>query len=111
MTVTLELPDPKFKIGDIVQIDNEHNDKHIYFKVEDYLFYGTWGISGTKGVMVEEELKAGSCTSAISPYSHHYTGTCEPDSWKDCLEPIPLEGFMVFDYAELELKGKLKEAA
>lgn len=111
MIVQLELPDPKFKVGDVVQIDNEHNDRHIYFRVEDFIFSGTWGYSATNGITVGEELNVGSRTTDISPYSHVYTGICEPDSWKDCLELIPLEGFMLFDYAELELKGKLKEAA
>lgn len=111
MIVQLELPDPKFKVGDVVQIDNEHNDKHIYFRVTDFMFSGFWEYSATKGAKVEEERKVGSCTTDISEYAHVYEGTCELDSWKDCLEPIPLEGFMVFDYAELELKGKLKEAA
>ena len=106
MRVEIVLPDHRFNIGDIVRMDNERNDKSIYFRVTNFEYEGTWSVDGVEGVLVQQRFK-GAIPTHESPYAAYYHGTLEPNSWTDSVEPAPLEGWMVFDVVELDTKGAL----
>lgn len=42
MKLTIEVPTPRFKIGDIVKRPNQYNDGHIILCINQITYSGTW---------------------------------------------------------------------
>ena len=109
MIVKMEIPDPKFNVGDIVQIDNERNDRQIYLKIHNYSMEGSWKVT-PEGVLVTKCRTDMVRSDGYLEYQEYCFCTFEPDSWTDSVEPAPLTGEIVMNLSELDTKGKLKEA-
>lgn len=109
MKITLELPDPKFKVGDVVRIQNEHNDRSIYLKITRSEMDGSWRWDSDQGMSMQLSLNGClvSHESEGEMLAWFYTTEVLPDSWKDTQGLFPLEGVQVFNVTELETMAEL----
>ncbi len=123
MELTLKLPDLKFKVGDIVEIQNEHNDRSVKVKIVNFSMDGTWWYEGLPGrvfgkllpLQAEVSLRPdGSNADGVEGLCWYYHTEILPDSWCDTELPLSRlrEGDMVFNIGKLERRAEmLKEAA
>ncbi len=104
MEITFEIPEPKFKVGDVVRVRNKHNNRSHYLKIETFLIEGIWELS-EKGVMVEFRKREPKQTE--HPWAKQYTAVYMPDSWTDSIEPVLLTGDRDIDMVALDENGEL----
>lgn len=97
MQITLEIPDPKFKAGDIVQIANEYNDRCVCVKILQVTMNGVW-IHNSALI-----------TTALVKSGLYLTWHLYP-SWTDSEIPKLLDGDMAFDIGKLDQRGELNNS-
>ena len=110
MKVTIEIPDFKFSVGDIVQLPNTRNSKSIYFRIANAVNSGGWAVDLVGGwVRTREDVPAalsntGPLTSAL------YYGFVVGDSWHDCQPAEKWTGstYLAISKEELEQRGVLQ---
>ena len=111
MEIILQLPDPKFKEGDIVTIKNHDNDLSRTMFIHKLEIIGEWKYTTKDGVQarVVPRMIAGGDITPEESVCWYYIGEWLPDSWTETDEPVSLTGEVTVNIGTLEKLGIKQE--
>jgi hypothetical protein len=98
MTITFDIPNFVFKVGDEVEMPNQHNERSVFLRIAGVTMYGCWRYDG--------EGKAWASRAGIQ--AHYHTDVL-PGSYHDTTECKQWNGstWLVFEKDALEAKVKV----
>lgn len=104
MKIQIEIPDPKFKVGDVVKVKNERNEKSMFLRVNSIEMVGEW-------VHREEGAWEQPITFAqLGPMAFYYTVALSGSYYdSDVIDLMDVGSHLPFAMNEMERNGELVE--